>query len=79
MRFDAGRGDVFVCRVAGNFADGNSIGSFEFGVAVLGLPFIMVLGHNKCGAIDSAIAEVRDGARNFPAIFSACSRTCAQL
>ncbi len=63
--FDAGRGDVFVCRVAGNFADGNSIGSFEFGVAVLGLPFIMVLGHNKCGAIDSAIAEVRDGAK-FP-------------
>jgi carbonic anhydrase len=34
--FDTGRGDLFVCRVAGNFANKDSIASFEYGVAVLG-------------------------------------------
>lgn len=63
--FDTGRGDIFICRVAGNFADSNTIASFEYGVAVLGLPFILVLGHESCGAVDSAIKEVRDGA-SFP-------------
>lgn len=59
--FDVGRGDVFVCRGAGNFADVYSIASFEYAVAVLGLPLIVVLGHGKCGAVDSAIKAVKDG------------------
>lgn len=59
--FDIGRGDVFVCRVAGNFADVNSIASFEYSVAVLGTPFILVLGHSKCGAVDAAVKAVKDG------------------
>jgi carbonic anhydrase len=59
--FDIGRGDVFVCRVAGNFADVNSIASFEYAVAVLGTPFILVLGHSKCGAVDAAVKAVKDG------------------
>jgi carbonic anhydrase len=59
--FDNGRGDLFVCRVAGNFADVYSIGSFEYAVAVLGTPLILVLGHDKCGAIDAAVKAVRDG------------------
>lgn len=63
--FDAGRGDVFVCRVAGNFADSDSIASFEYGVAVLGLPLIVVLGHQSCGAVEAAIKAVKDGA-TFP-------------
>ncbi len=61
--FDTGRGDLFVCRVAGNFAEPNSIASFEYGVAVLGLPFILVLGHKYCGAVDSTIKAVKDGAQ----------------
>ena len=56
-----GRGDVFVCRVAGNFADFNSIASFEYAVAVLGTPFILVLGHTKCEAVDAAVKAVKDG------------------
>jgi carbonic anhydrase len=63
--FDVGRGDIFVCRGAGNFADTNNIASFEYGVAVLGVPLIMVLGHGSCGAVDSTIKAVKDGA-TFP-------------
>jgi carbonic anhydrase len=59
--FDVGRGDIFVCRVAGNFADVDSIASFEYAVAVLGTPFILVLGHDKCGAVDAAVKAVKDG------------------
>jgi carbonic anhydrase len=59
--FDVGRGDVFVCRVAGNFADVDSIASFEYAVGVLGTPLILVLGHTRCGAVDAAVKAVRDG------------------
>ncbi|MGB9273603.1 MAG: carbonic anhydrase [Terrimicrobiaceae bacterium] len=59
--FDTGRGDLFVCRVAGNFADANSIASFEYAVAVLGTPLILVLGHTKCGAVDATVKAVKDG------------------
>jgi len=59
--FDTGRGDLFVCRVAGNFANAETIASFEFGVAVLGVPLILVLGHERCGAIASTIEAVQDG------------------
>ncbi len=63
--FDTGRGDLFVCRVAGNFANADTIASFEYGVAVLGVPLILVLGHARCGAVDSTIKAVNDGAK-FP-------------
>ena len=63
--FDSGRGDVFVCRVAGNFADVHSIASFEYAVAVLGTPLILVLGHSKCGAVDAAVKSVKEG-KEFP-------------
>ena len=63
--FDVGRGDIFVCRVAGNFADDHSIASFEYAVAVLGTPLILVLGHSKCGAVDAAVKAVKDG-KEFP-------------
>jgi carbonic anhydrase len=59
--FDVGRGDVFVCRAAGNFADPYSIASFEYAVAVLDLPVILVLGHSNCGAVEAAIQAVKDG------------------
>jgi len=59
--FDTGRGDLFVCRVAGNFAEDDVIASFEYSVAVLGVPLLLVLGHAKCGAVDSTIKAVKDG------------------
>ncbi|MBV9645631.1 MAG: carbonic anhydrase [Verrucomicrobia bacterium] len=63
--FDTGRGDLFVCRVAGNFADVNSLASLEFATAVLGTPLILVLGHTKCGAVDAAVKAVKNG-KKFP-------------
>jgi carbonic anhydrase len=60
--FDSGRGDLFVCRVAGNFANTDSIASLEYGVAVLGAPLILVLGHDSCGAIDATIQSLKDNA-----------------
>ena len=58
--FDSGRGDLFVCRVAGNFANAESIASLEYAVAVLAVPLILVLGHDSCGAVDAAIKSIRD-------------------
>jgi carbonic anhydrase len=58
--FDTGRGDLFVCRVAGNFANDETIASLEYAVAVLGTPLILVLGHDSCGAVDAAIKSLKD-------------------
>ena len=59
--FDTARGDVFVCRVAGNFADEEIIASFEYAVSVLNTPLILVLGHEACGAVDATIKSIKDG------------------
>ena len=58
--FDSGRGDLFVCRVAGNFANAESIASFEYAVHVLSMPLILVLGHDACGAVDATIKSLKD-------------------
>jgi carbonic anhydrase len=58
--FDSGRGDLFVCRVAGNFANNDTVASMEYAVAVLGVPLILVLGHDSCGAIDATIKSLKD-------------------
>jgi carbonic anhydrase len=58
--FDAGRGDLFVCRVAGNFANEESVASLEYGVSVLATPLILVLGHEACGAVDATIKSLKD-------------------
>ena len=59
--FDSARGDVFVCRVAGNFASDEMIASLEYAVQVLNTPLIMVLGHDACGAVDATIKSLKDG------------------
>jgi carbonic anhydrase len=59
--FDTARGDVFVCRIAGNFASDEMIASLEYAVQVLNTPLIMVLGHDSCGAVDATIKSVKDG------------------
>jgi carbonic anhydrase len=58
--FDSGRGDLFVCRVAGNFANDDTVASMEYAVAVLGVPLLLVLGHDSCGAVDAAIKSLKD-------------------
>jgi carbonic anhydrase len=58
--FDTGRGDLFVCRVAGNFAGIETIASMEYAVAVLNTPLILVLGHDACGAVDATLKAIKD-------------------
>jgi carbonic anhydrase len=58
--FDSGRGDLFVCRVAGNFAGDETIASMEYTVALLGTPLILVLGHDNCGAVGATIKSLKD-------------------
>src|SRR6202521_211044 len=59
--FDSGRGDLFVCRVAGNFANDDTVASLEYSVAVLNSPLVLVLGHESCGAVDATIKSLKDG------------------
>lgn len=48
--FDVGIGDLFTCRIAGTVLSDAVIGSLEFAVEVLGVPLILVMGHENCGA-----------------------------
>jgi carbonic anhydrase len=52
--FDQGLGDLFVIRVAGNVIDDQSLGSIEYAVDHLAVRLIVVLGHQRCGAIKAA-------------------------
>ena len=58
--FDTARGDLFVCRIAGNFASDEMVASLEYAVAVLNAPLILVLGHDSCGAVDATIKSLKD-------------------
>jgi carbonic anhydrase len=53
--FDQTIGHIFVCRVAGNIVTPEIIGSLEYGVAVLGVEVLLVLGHAGCGAVKAAM------------------------
>ena len=53
--FDQGLGDVFVTRLAGSIVDDAALGSIEYGVEHLGASVIIVLGHERCGAVDAAM------------------------
>jgi carbonic anhydrase len=61
LAFDQGPGELFVVRVAGNFVNEDGLASLEYGVAILGVPLILVLGHSSCGAIEATIKAVKDG------------------
>jgi carbonic anhydrase len=60
-----GVGELFVARNAGNMADTATMGTIEYGAVVLGVPLIVVLGHERCGAVASA-CEVVDKNTQFP-------------
>ncbi|MAJ58964.1 MAG: carbonic anhydrase [bacterium TMED88] len=59
--FDAGIGDVFSARVAGNVVNEDILGSMEFACKVAGARLIMVLGHSACGAVKGACDDVQLG------------------
>jgi carbonic anhydrase len=58
-------GELFIVRNAGNTVDTSAIGSIEYAVIELGVPLIVVMGHQRCGAVDAAVSVVRDNA-TFP-------------
>ncbi|PSB07300.1 carbonic anhydrase [filamentous cyanobacterium CCP2] len=53
--FDQGIGDIFDVRIAGNIATAAAIGSIEYAVVLLETPVLMVLGHERCGAVTAAV------------------------
>jgi carbonic anhydrase len=53
--FNQGIGDLFVVRTAGHVADDDAVGSIEYAVEHLGVRLIMVLGHERCGAVTAAV------------------------
>ena len=59
--FNAGIGDLFVIRVAGNVMDDHQLGSVEYAAHHLGVKLIVVLGHNHCGAVDAAVNHNPNG------------------
>ena len=59
--FNQGLGDIFVLRVAGNIADPFVLGSAEYAVEHLHTPLLVVLGHEKCGAVAAALDPEKPG------------------
>jgi carbonic anhydrase len=67
--FGAGLGELFIVRTAGNNVDAAGMGSIEYSVMALKVPLIVVLGHEKCGAVGAASDVVTKDAR-FPGSIS---------
>ena len=65
--FDVGLGDAFVVRNAGQVVSDSVLGSLEYAVAILGVPLILVLGHDGCGAVTAAIESQAADAVPLPA------------
>ena len=59
--FDRGLGDLFVVRTAGHVIDTGVLGSVEFGVAILDIPLVVILGHDSCGAVSATVDAIQNG------------------
>jgi carbonic anhydrase len=59
--FDQGLGDLFIVRTAGHVLDAGVLGSIEYGVHVLGIPLVGILGHDSCGAVAATVEAVDTG------------------
>jgi len=68
--FDKGLGEIFVIRVAGNIPDPVVLGSIEYAAEHLGSPLVMVLGHERCGAVKATVDAKgkSSGSKNIDAI-----------
>lgn len=62
--FDQGLGDLFVIRVAGNIVAPSLIGSVEFAAEQFGTRLVVVLGHSRCGAIETTLKQLRRPVEN---------------
>jgi len=61
--FDAGLGELFIIRVAGNVVSPEVMGTLQYAGVHLRTPLFVVLGHEGCGAVQAALAAKFDGAR----------------
>ena len=61
--FDAGFGDLFIVRVAGNVISPEVMGTLQYASLHLHTPLFVVLGHEGCGAIEAALAVKHEGAQ----------------
>lgn len=68
LLFDQGLGEIFIIRVAGNIPDPVVLGSIEYAVEHLGSPLVMVLGHERCGAVKATVESKGKGHGNIGAI-----------
>ena len=62
--FDAGFGELFIVRVAGNVISAEVMGSLQYAGVHLRTPLFVVLGHDGCGAVEAALGSRRDGTRH---------------
>jgi len=62
--FDAGLGELFIVRVAGNVVSPEVMGSIQYAAVHLHTPLFVVMGHEGCGAVAAALAALRQGARD---------------
>lgn len=65
LLFGRGLGEMFIIRNAGNTVDTVALGSIEYAVAILNVPLVVVMGHERCGAVAAAAQVVTDNA-TFP-------------
>lgn len=65
LLFGRGLGELFIIRNAGNTIDTAAMGSLEYAVAELNVPLVVVMGHERCGAVAAAVSVVEKGA-TFP-------------
>jgi carbonic anhydrase len=63
LLFDAGFGELFVVRVAGNVISPEVMGSLQYAGIHLRTPLFVVLGHEGCGAVDAALAVLQQGSQ----------------
>ncbi|HXC43607.1 MAG TPA: carbonic anhydrase [Candidatus Dormibacteraeota bacterium] len=76
--FDQNLGDLFVIRAAGNIADAIELGSIEYAVEHLGSALLVVLGHEKCGAVTAACSGEKMPTANLQAIVDKIDPAVAQ-
>ncbi|MGT2424981.1 carbonic anhydrase [Amnibacterium kyonggiense] len=69
--FDQGLGDLFVIRNAGQVASPSVLASIEYAVAVLGVALVVVLAHDRCGAVQAAIDAEQPDAPLLPPLIEA--------
>jgi len=77
--FDQGFGDLFVIRVAGNVVAVDELGSIEYAANHLGVRFVLVLGHEQCGAVTAALGTEADRKHEASEIQTLLSRIAPAL